>query len=63
MKNVKTNPELPPAKRRDASDVEPLKLLVRWANDEVLAAANMTIRPSDFLVQELARRGPKQLNT
>ncbi len=54
MKNLKASLPHPPHERAEVSDVEPLKLLVRWANDEVLAAANMTINPSEFLARELS---------
>ncbi len=53
MINVKATLPQTPSERGDVPDVEPLKLLVRWANDEVLAAANMTINPSDFFAREL----------
>jgi hypothetical protein len=36
------------------SDVEPLDMLVRWARDEMLAAANMTIAPPRSLERQLA---------
>lgn len=38
----------------DDSDVEPLDMLVRWARDEILAAANMTIAQPRSLARQLA---------
>ena len=46
----------------DELEVEPLDMLVRWARDEILAAANMTIAPPQTLERQLADMGDVDLS-